>query len=382
MLKPLQSKMGPVKAKLEALLEALEPLKHKIEMRFERTRLQLAKINIPDVPIPEVVKSRAFRRVATILASFIFTVVFITLTVQYTNAGLLIPKVISGIMPKFPTCDHMNHKGTPELWEKSQKKYEKLMDNKFTIAMQTYRRPKELENTLNILLSEDIPSLEEIVIVWNDLENAPPENYVSKRGVPVRYRKSKHNSLNEKFLPDPEYKTQAILLSDDDVYYHPSDLEFVFQTWRKFGRNRITGAVARCSPVDMYGYHQYDICSNRKGEDEYSMILTNLAFSHISFLDYYHSNDTTMNQLRTYVDEGLNCEDIAFNFVQSLLTGEGPLLVNGHQKYANFIPREGISRKTGHMEAKTECLNDFSKIMGCHPLHAESAYIQRGVIVT
>lgn len=245
--------------------------------------------------------------------------------------------------------------------------------------MQTYRRPKELENTLKALLTDKIPSLHEVVVVWNDLQAEPPKDYVSKHGVPVRYRRSKKNSLNEKLWPDPDYKTQAVLLSDDDVYYRPSDLEFVFQTWRKFGRNRLTGALARCSPVDPYGSSEYTFCNNRK--DGYSMVLSGLAFSHMSFLDYYASNDTTMNQIREYVDEGFNCEDIALNYVHSMLTGEGPLLVSGQEKYVNYVPREGISRKAGHMDARSACLNEFSKLLGCFPLVEETAYIQRGVVV-
>ena len=123
--------------------------------------------------------------------------------------------------------------------------------------MQTYQRPIELNDTLRVLLSEDIPSLFEIVIVWNNLEEQPPDNFVSEHGVPVRFRASLRNSLNEKLWPDPEYRTKAILLSDDDVYYHPSDLEFVFQSWRKFGQNRLTGALARCSSVSPRGGWEY-----------------------------------------------------------------------------------------------------------------------------
>ncbi|KAM5360431.1 hypothetical protein ACJZ2D_013758 [Fusarium nematophilum] len=331
--------------------------------------------------LPEVVKSRAFRRAATIFAAFSFTLTFIIVTVRLTHTGYLIPKVIGGIMPKFPTCASKNNWGNKEVWDVAKHKYDDLVDDKFTIVMQTYRRPKELGDTLQALLKEDIPSLLEVVIVWNDLETEPPEDYVSKHGRHVRYRKSKRNSLNEKLWPDPDYKTQALLLSDDDVYYHPKDLEFVFQSWRKFGRNRLTGALARCSPVDTFGYHKYTFCSSRPGEDEYSMVLTNLAFSHISFLDYYSSNDTVMNQIRDYVDEGFNCEDIAFNYVHSLLSGEGPLMINGHDKYVNFVPAQGISRKKGHLQARSDCLNDFSKMFGCNPLIDETAYIQRGVIV-
>ncbi|KAM0425211.1 hypothetical protein ACHAPT_009528 [Fusarium lateritium] len=374
-------------------MEALKPLRYRVETAWTtfRTKVEVnsrplraeidKKTQWARTNVPLLVKSRAFQRAATLTTTFILTVAFIIVTIRLTNASALIPQVISKMMPKFPTCSSISYTGTSEIWDKSRKKYHHLPDDKFTIAMQTYRRPKELESTLKALLTDKIPSLHEIVIVWNDLEAEPPKDYVSKHGVPVRYRKSNKNSLNEKLWPDPAYKTQAILLSDDDVYYRPSDLEFVFQTWRKFGRNRLTGAIARCSPMDTYGSREYTFCTNRKGEDGYSMVLAGLAFSHMSFLDYYWSNDTAMNQIRDHVDTGFNCEDIALNYVHSMLTGEGPLLVSGHERYVNFVPREGISRKTGHMDARSACLNDFSKVLGCYPLVEETAYIQRGVIV-
>ncbi|KAF5024962.1 hypothetical protein F66182_2913 [Fusarium sp. NRRL 66182] len=355
MLKPLQPSM-----------EKFQPLKSRIATKVEWVKAHAL----------DVVKSRAFRRTAGTVVVFTFIVIFIIVT----NIGLFIPRMIKGIS-RFPSCQSKGINGAAAIWETSKKKYVDLLDDKFTIAMQTYHRPQELQDTLNAILNEDIPSLLEVVVVWNDLANYPPDDYISKHGVPVRFRKSKRNSLNEKLWPDPKYKTQAILLSDDDVYYHPSDLEFVFQTWRKFGRNRMVGALARCAPADTFGYHKYTFCSDKKGEDVYNLILTNLAFSHVSFLDYYSSNDTTMTRIRNYVDEGFNCEDIAMNYVHSLLTGEGPLLINGHTKYVNFEPREGISSKKGHMGARSACLDDFAKFFGCNPLIDESAYIQRGVIV-
>ncbi|UPK94469.1 hypothetical protein LCI18_005404 [Fusarium solani-melongenae] len=381
MLKPQETKMESVKPLGYRIEESWRNFTHKVELNTRPLRAEIDKrTQWLRTNVPLLVKSRAFQRAATLTTTFILTVAFIVVTIRLTNATALIPQVISK-MTKFPTCSSINYTGTREIWEKSRKKYEHLADDKFTIAMQTYRRPKELENTLKALLTDKIPSLQEIVVVWNDLEAEPPEDYVSKHGVPVRYRKSKKNSLNEKLWPDPDYKTQAILLSDDDVYYRPGDLEFVFQTWRKFGRNRLTGALARCSPVDLYGNSEYTFCNTRKGEDRYSMVLSGLAFSHMSFLDYYASNDTAMNQIRDYVDEGFNCEDIALNYVHSMLTGEGPLLVSGNEKYVNYVPREGISRKTGHMDARSTCLNEFSKMLGCFPLVEETAYIQRGVIV-
>lgn len=248
--------------------------------------------------------------------------------------------------------------------------------------MLTYKRPKELNQTLSVLLKHKIPSLHEIVVVWNDLAENPPQGFVSEHGVSVRYRKSTQNSLNQKLLPDPAYKTQAILLTDDDVYYHPSDLEFVFQTWRKFGRNRLTGALARCATQDKNGKWRYNFCSKKEAEDVYSMIITNLSFAHISFLDYYSSDDPAMVQIRKYVDDRLNCEDIALNFVASMLTCTGPLLVRGREPYFNSEPAQGISRKPGHLEARSKCLNDFTEILGFMSLVNETAHIERGVVVS
>ncbi|KAH7015532.1 glycosyl transferase family 64 domain-containing protein [Ilyonectria destructans] len=327
------------------------------------------------------VKSRVFRRIATVFVAFSCVVAFIIVTARLTNVGEVLPKVIGSFLPKIPTCVSRNESGVQEIWKTAEDKYKHLMNDKFTIAMQTYQRPKELNDTLHAILSEEIPSLHEIVIVWNDLKATPPDGYTSKHGVPVRFRVSKRNSLNEKLWPDPDYKTQAILLSDDDVYYHPKDLEFVFQSWRKFGQHRLTGALARCSTVDAYGNWAYDFCSSKAEEDIYSMVLTNLCFSHISFLDYYSANETTMNEIRDYVDEGFNCEDIALNYVQSLLTGDGPLLVQGREKYVNFVPSKGISTKKGHLAARSRCLNDFAKIFECMPLIDETAHIQKGVLV-
>ncbi|KAF4976158.1 hypothetical protein FZEAL_7136 [Fusarium zealandicum] len=205
-----------------------------------------------------------------------------------------------------------------------------------SLVLQTYRRPKELANTLKPILNEDTPS---------------------SRG-------AQDAALNEKLWPDLDYKYQALLLSDDDVYYQPKDLEFVFQSWRKFGRIRLVEALARCYLIDASGDREYIICTNRKGRDDYTMILTNLTFSLISFLDYYSPNDAVVDRVREYVDQDFNCEDIAFSYVHSLLTVEGPLLISGHDIYVNLAPSQGISRKKGHMKARSQYVTDFSENFG------------------
>lgn len=256
-----------------------------------------------------------------------------------------------------------------------------LLGLRHSIVILTYRRPEELSATLSNLLSTKIPSLLEVVVVWGDVDTKPPADFVSDHEVPVRYRQSKRDSLNEKLWHDPEYKTQAVLLSDDDVYYEPDDLEFVFQTWRKFGKNKMTGALARCAYPLPDGQWKYNFCSRKDDEDIYSMILTNLAFVHVSFLDVYSSSNEVPTKIRNYVDEVFNCEDIAFNFFTSLVTSTGPLLVTGRKRYVNLAPKVAISNKPGHMETRNKCIAVFSDMLGCMPLLNETAHIQRGVVV-
>ncbi|GAB0138953.1 hypothetical protein EsDP_00007172 [Epichloe bromicola] len=281
---------------------------------------------------------------------------------------------------KISKCGAFNK--TDEIWKESQLKYQHLRDDKFTIAMQTYRRPKELNDTLHGLLSEEIPSLLEVVVVWNDMETAPPENYASEHGVPVRYRHSPVNSLNQKLWPDPAYQTQAIFLSDDDIYYKPKDLEFVFQSWRKFGRRRMTGGFTRCAVEEPNGKWKYSFCSTDAAHDYYNLILSGLAFAHISFMDYYSSSDAMTTKIRAYVDKHFNCEDLAMNYLVSMLTGEGPLLVKGKEPYVSFVPKVGISTKPGHIEARSQCLNYYNELFGCMPLINETAHIEPGVIIS
>ncbi|KIL92170.1 hypothetical protein FAVG1_04577 [Fusarium avenaceum] len=218
------------------------------------------------------------------------------------------------------TCGKRDEVANMTIWNDVVNKTSDLVEDMFTIAIQTYQRPKQLNKTIAHLTAHKVPSLYEIVIVWNEVDVEPPADYMTEHGVLVRYRRSEKNSLNQKFLPDPRYRTQGILLSDDDWNYKaPDDIEYVFQQWRRAGMNRLTGAFARCyGRNNVTGFPNYRVRCDR--HDSYSMILTGMAFTHISFLEYYHSEDELMTSVRELVDEMFNCEDIALNFVQSMLT--------------------------------------------------------------
>uniref|UniRef100_A0A4E9EIK0 Uncharacterized protein n=1 Tax=Gibberella zeae TaxID=5518 RepID=A0A4E9EIK0_GIBZA len=91
----------------------------------------------------------------------------------------------------------------------------------------------------------------------------------------------------------------------------------------------------------------YNVTGLYPGQD-----CSSLCFSHISFIEYYWSNDNSMVEIRDCVDSGFNCEDIALIFVQRLLAGRGPC----------------ISSELSHLEARRKCLNRFTTILKCMPL--------------
>ncbi|KAK3393523.1 glycosyltransferase family 64 protein [Podospora didyma] len=339
----------------------------------------------------DVLRSLSPRRLATICFSF-FTLA--ALVVWLSNSGYSVkpdavhstppssipaPAAVPALVPSgfISTCGNETHAAARSIWLDADARYAHLMDDKFTIAIPTYKRPDVLNLTLSTLLGKKIPSLYEIVIVWNELDKATPEGFVSEHGVKVRYRLSTRNSLNMRLIPDPEYKTQAILQHDDDVWYEPEDLEFVFQTWRQIGRYKVTGALPRCYNRNAGGVLSYGQC--REGQDWYALVLTNLAFVHISLMDYYSSDERIPTLIRDHVDEVFNCEDLAINYIASMLTCTGPLHVMGKAHYHNQDPKGGISTTGGHMPKRHNCLNYFEQVIGYFPLVHSMGSIQRGI---
>ncbi|KAF3356237.1 hypothetical protein VdG1_06331 [Verticillium dahliae VDG1] len=309
----------------------------------------MSKLNLNTTAVESYLGNRRIQKIVTIVFAVGLTAVFgLFLSLHGAPSTARIKEIAKNINekahgghkgPRIAAChaddnsDTLNHTLADAFLNATDVKYAHLRDDKFTIAMQTYRRPKELNETLHVLLKDHIPSLHEIVIIWNNLDQAPPQNYTSAHGVPVRYRASPRNSLNQKLLPDPSFATQAVLLSDDDVYYHPRDLD---------------------------------------------MIITNLAFVHVAFLEYYSSDDPTMAMIREHVDDNLNCEDIAMNYVTQMLTREPPLLVRGHQAFFNAEPAQGISKAPGHFAARSLCINKFAEAFGCMALLEETVRIEIG----
>nr|CAG4642322.1 EOG090X01LY [Evadne anonyx] len=236
----------------------------------------------------------------------------------------------------------------------------------FTAVVLTYDRMESLFRVLERL--SKVPSLAKMVVVWNNQQKDPPPiSDWPRLPKPLLIVRTKQNQLSNRFYPYPEIETDAILAMDDDIVMLTTDeLEFGFEVWRQFP-DRIVGYPSRT--------HVWDSGMNRwKYESEWtnniSMVLTGAAFYH---RHYNYAYSTSMpGEIKTWVDDHMNCEDIAMNFLVANITGKAPIKVAPRKKFKcpECVNMEMLSVDQSHMTERSECINRFAQIYGQLPLQS------------
>jgi len=218
-----------------------------------------------------------------------------------------------------------------------------------------------------------VESLTRVVVVWNHQTIPPPpvEDWprISK---PLKVIQTSANKLSNRFYPYSEIETECVLSMDDDISMLTNDeLEFAYQVWREFP-DRIVGFPSRT--------HTYDNTSNQfKYESEWtndlSMVLTGVAFYH-KYWHYLYTAAPSNEQklIKDWVDQHINCEDIAFNLMVANATGKAPIKVGPRKKFKCSTPsceNAGmLSAAASHLVERSSCLDRFLKIYGSNPLQS------------
>ncbi|XP_020283941.1 exostosin-2 isoform X2 [Pseudomyrmex gracilis] len=236
----------------------------------------------------------------------------------------------------------------------------------FTAVILTYDRVELLFLLINKLVK--VPSLSKVLVIWNNQHKNPPHSSrwpkVSK---PLKVIQTKENKLSNRFYPYDEIETEAVLSIDDDIIMLTTDeVEFAYEVWREFP-DRIVGFPSRI--------HMWDNSTNCwKYESEWtnsiSMVLTGAAFHH-KYWNYMYT--TAMpGDIKEWVDEHMNCEDIAMNFLVANVTGKAPIKVTPKKKFRcpECTNTEMLSADLTHMMERTQCINKFSSIYGTMPLES------------
>uniref|UniRef100_A0A2A4K6I9 glucuronosyl-galactosyl-proteoglycan 4-alpha-N-acetylglucosaminyltransferase n=1 Tax=Heliothis virescens TaxID=7102 RepID=A0A2A4K6I9_HELVI len=230
----------------------------------------------------------------------------------------------------------------------------------FTIVILTYEREAVLAAALARL--RGLPYLNKVVVVWNG-PSAPGAGAWAESGAPVAVVRAPRNSLNNRFLPYHLIDTEAVLCVDDDAHLRHDEIVFAFRVWREH-RDRIVGFPGR--------YHAWDLnfnngfLYNSNYSCELSMVLTGAAFVHRYYLWAYWR--TLPAAIRDYVDEYMNCEDIAMNFLVSHITRKPPVKVTSRWTFRCPGCPVTLSADETHFHERHKCIQFFSQVMGYTPL--------------
>lgn len=136
------------------------------------------------------------------------------------------------------------------------------------------------------------------------------------------------NSLTERFQKPEKMRTEVGLWIDDDLQFHPDDIELGFKSYLQFGRDKhqVTGYSARLAYPNAKKKDHW-IYDNHAAL--YSMVLTNSAWLDQTMLDWFWSNDEKIQKSIAYVDKHMNCEDILMNCEFRFLSSKAETLVDG-----------------------------------------------------
>ncbi|KAL1131710.1 hypothetical protein AAG570_011323 [Ranatra chinensis] len=234
----------------------------------------------------------------------------------------------------------------------------------FTAVVLTYDRVDSLFSLIQKLVK--VPSLNKVLVIWNNQRKSPPPASLwPKVPKPLKVIQTKENKLSNRFYPYDDIETEAILTIDDDIVMLTADeLEFGYEVWREFP-DRIVGFPSRT--------HVWDNATQRwKYESEWtnqiSMVLTGAAFHH-KYWSYMYTTSMP-GDIKEWVDEHMNCEDIAMNFLVANTTNKAPIKVTPRKKFKcpECTNTEMLSADLNHMVERSQCIDRFASIYGTMPL--------------
>lgn len=230
----------------------------------------------------------------------------------------------------------------------------------FTIIMLTYERDEVLMQA--VLRLKDLPHLNKVVVVWNSPKQPSSNLQWPDIGVEVAVIRTKFNSLNNRFIPYDIIETDAVLSLDDDAHLRHDEILFGFRVWRE-SRDRVVGFPGRFHAWNerdkQWNYNSNHTC-------ELSMVLTGAAFLHTHYLRLY--TFWMPQAVRELVDEFMNCEDIAMNFLVSHVTGKPPVKVTSRWTFRCPGCPVALSSTDGHFDERQVCINKLARIFGYMPL--------------
>jgi hypothetical protein len=205
-----------------------------------------------------------------------------------------------------------------------------------------------------------------IIVTWHNTLRRPPRSTIINN-VPIHFIPQQYDSLNNRFNPNIQITTNAVLIIDDDMKIHLQDLRLLYTVWKQYPNNIIgfslrwfyidnmNATVSKGTEDDEISGKSYMRYSSKAHDPEqigttdvepqkgYGLILTKVMMLHRKYLyDYSCSNinDVLIQEYHNMVDTYNNCEDIGMNGIVAHMTynilSAPPLFVQPSYKIADY----------------------------------------------
>jgi hypothetical protein len=276
-------------------------------------------------------------------------------------------------------------------------------EKSFAVVVNTFKRPDMLKSALNHWVNTcgTESNISQVFVVWAELDVVPPkpEDILSEFTPTEKLRKSASagskskskpevefirvpkDSLNSRFYPIKNLKSEAVFMVDDDLRIDCQSMKTSFEAWRHYPDTLVGFYPRLASPktnlfkskADLI-YHTWPIVYSKQ---KFNIILTKASFLHKKYLGLYHDEKENPKEILDYIDANMNCEDIAMAFLVARKTGppkdtkDGycstcPVYTKGKIKdegLFNGISTSGGSlAPKGHMEKRSMCLDEMTRI--------------------
>ncbi|CEI88065.1 hypothetical protein RMCBS344292_02466 [Rhizopus microsporus] len=229
------------------------------------------------------------------------------------------------------------------------------VQDKFSVMISTYN-PERIERIsllIRHLLKSDM--VHTIYITWHNPNlDVPASIYDSIQDHSrLKVLKQSFDSLNNRFNPVDDLKTEAVYIMDDDIFIDLQDLEYAFNVWRS-RKDSVVGHFPRLHRYDPETHQASYKVTNRA---PYTLVLTKSMFIRSEYLFAYTC--LLEPKLHEYVDQALNCEDLGFAMMASGLSHTPSTFVCNEKPIEDFGRKKGISINNNHMPARADCISNF-----------------------
>lgn len=259
-------------------------------------------------------------------------------------------------------------------------------ESNFAVVINTYKRPERLAEAVRHYADTcgRRVGVDHIFIIWAEKDVTPPDIssfFASslKNGRPQKNRSTveivrvEKDSLNSRFLPLANLQSKSVFMVDDDIQVDCFSLYQGFTAWKSHpdamvGYYPRLAAAGRGQSAESHEYVYYS-WPTVIWRHQMNFILTKACFMHERYMKLY-SSATHPQEIKDYVDQYFNCEDVAMSLLVANQTrsetGKAvePIYVEGSVSDKGLFG--GISTGGGHMNRRSQCVTDLTRIYEQH----------------